>query len=93
MSVPGLETGEGSRHTAEWGRWDGSGDNEIGRRRGVGIELDSIPLCNFCSVETVAESHDQVLERGLECVSEFDGGLSRDRYVLGKNYFPLWPIS
>ena len=83
MSVPRLGTREEFNHTAEWGRWDGSEDNEFGRRRGVGIELDNIPLCNVCSVETAVESQYQVLERGLECISECDGGLSRNRYVLG----------
>jgi hypothetical protein len=66
-------------HSPEWGKWDGAEDDGIGRRRTVGIELDTIPLCNVCSVETAAESQGQVLERGLECVTLFDGGLSRDR--------------
>ncbi|KAN0114896.1 hypothetical protein V8E51_004440 [Hyaloscypha variabilis] len=78
MNVAGLEA-RVSKQTAEWDRWDGSEDNEFGRRRSVGIELDTIPLCNVCSVEMAAESQNQVLERGLECVSEIDGGLSRDR--------------
>ncbi|KAE9379242.1 hypothetical protein N431DRAFT_364272, partial [Stipitochalara longipes BDJ] len=82
MSVSRLEAGGLPNHPAEWGRWGCSGDNESGKRRDVGIELDTIPLCNVCTVETAAESQNQVLERGLECVSIFDGGLSRDRWVM-----------
>lgn len=86
MSVPGSEARSVSDNTitqqmrkeGEWGKWDGSEDGG-GRRRGIGVELDTIPLCNACSVETEAEKQDQVLERGLESVSLFDGGLSRDR--------------
>jgi hypothetical protein len=87
MDIPGLQSGRVSGHGitrqvrggGEWVTWDGSDDDGIGKRRGIGIELDTIPLCNACSVETASENPNQVLERGLECVSSFDGGLSRDR--------------
>jgi hypothetical protein len=87
MDVPGLQSGKVSDHGitrqvrggGKWGKWDGSDDDGIGKRRGIGIELDTIPLCNPCSVETASENQKQVLERGLECVSLFDGVLSRDR--------------
>lgn len=87
MDVHGLQPGKVSDHGitrqvrggGEWGKWDGSDDDGIGKRRGIGIELDTIPLCNACSVETASENQNQVLEIGLECVSLFDGGLSRDR--------------
>jgi hypothetical protein len=87
MDIPGLQSGRVSGHGitrqvrggGEWVTWDCSDDDGIGKRRGIGIELDTIPLCNACSVETASENPNQVLERGLECVSSFDGGLSRDR--------------
>ncbi len=56
-----------------------SGYEGIERRRCVGVELEEIPLCGDCYVETSGEAEDRVLERGLETVSRFDGGLSRDR--------------
>jgi hypothetical protein len=86
MSVPGSEYGNATdldeslnMRIREWGRQDDSRDVVGGRRRVVGVELDSIPLCSTCCVETAGESRDQVLERGLESVTMFDGGLSRDR--------------
>ncbi|TQS37118.1 hypothetical protein Golomagni_02419 [Golovinomyces magnicellulatus] len=48
----------------------------------VGIELNSIPLCEFCQVETGGEDEKQVLEKGLVTVSMFDGGISRQRFEL-----------
>lgn len=45
----------------------------------MGIELEEIPLCNVCSVEMSGETEDTVLGRGLDHVSKFDGGLSRER--------------
>jgi hypothetical protein len=86
MSVPGAEPGRSSNHgisqsgrEGEWGKWDGSEDDGAGRRRGIGVELGTIPLCNVCCTEIASESQHQVLEKGLESVSLFDGGLSRDR--------------
>ncbi|KAE8451250.1 hypothetical protein EG329_004414 [Mollisiaceae sp. DMI_Dod_QoI] len=49
------------------------------RRYGTGVELEDIPLCNVCSVEMSGERPGQVLEKGVENVSRFDGGLSRER--------------
>ncbi|KAH8658666.1 hypothetical protein BGZ60DRAFT_566972 [Tricladium varicosporioides] len=64
----------------QWGAWKGDEWGEgIGRRRTVGIELEEIPLCAVCSVETAGESQVVVLEKGIETVTKFDGGLSRDR--------------
>jgi hypothetical protein len=62
--------------TGEWGAWKYGGRK---RRRCVGVELEEIPLCSVCSVETAGDSHKQILEKGLESVSRSDGGLSRDR--------------
>lgn len=45
----------------------------------AGVELNEIPLCEVCEVETVGERRIDVLERGLDNISRFDGGLSRDR--------------
>lgn len=53
--------------------------HDRGRREGMGVELEEIPLCNVCGVEMSGESPGKVLERGLENVSRFDGGLSRER--------------
>jgi hypothetical protein len=87
MKVPGSEDGNVTYQDAslkatrkkECGRWGSSGDDGHGRRRGVGVELDTIPLCSICCVDTTSESRDRVLEKGLEIVTIFDGGLSRDR--------------
>lgn len=87
MTVPGTEDDNvtdrdvnlEARRRGEWARWDGSEDGGYGRRRGVGVELDTIPLCSVCCVETAGESQAQVLEKGLGSVTSFDGGLSRDR--------------
>ncbi|KUJ21012.1 uncharacterized protein LY89DRAFT_715304 [Mollisia scopiformis] len=46
---------------------------------GMGVELVDIPLCGVCGVEMSGESPGLVLEKGLENVSRFDGGLSRER--------------
>lgn len=56
-------------------------DNCVNRRRrdGIGVELEEIPLCNVCGVEMSGESPGKVFERGVENVSRFDGGLSRER--------------
>lgn len=49
------------------------------RRDGMGVELEEIPLCNVCGVEISGESPSKALELGVEYVSRFDGGLSRER--------------
>jgi hypothetical protein len=50
------------------------------RRRGKeGVQLNRIPLCVVCRVETSGQSKGQVLKRGLETVSRLDGGLGRER--------------
>jgi hypothetical protein len=77
MDVPApgpVKQGEGPR----WGSWDMGADTGK-RRRCVGVELNDIPLCGVCGIETAGESQGQVLERGLETIDRFDGGLSRDR--------------
>jgi hypothetical protein len=86
MSVPGAEPGRSSNHgigqsrrEGARGKWDGSEDDGAGRRKGIGIELDTIPLCNVCCIETASKSQNHILERGLESVSLFDGGLSKER--------------
>ncbi|RKF56824.1 hypothetical protein GcC1_193012 [Golovinomyces cichoracearum] len=48
----------------------------------IGIELNSVPLCEFCQIETGGEDEKQILERGLVTVSMFDGGVSRQRFEL-----------
>jgi hypothetical protein len=61
----------------EWGRWDGSHEE---RRRGVGVELESIPMCDVCGNDTDGTGQYEVLKRGgLETVSKFDGGLGQDQ--------------
>lgn len=50
-----------------------------GKRVGMGVELEEIPLCGVCSVELSGENEGMVLGRGLENVSRYDGGLSRER--------------
>jgi hypothetical protein len=61
-----------------WGKWDGGSDRE-GKKRMIGVELERPPLCGVCEVETAGETYDSVLEKGLETVSRFDGGVSMDR--------------
>ncbi|PQE33120.1 hypothetical protein CJF32_00007716 [Rutstroemia sp. NJR-2017a WRK4] len=55
----------------------GGGREEDGR----GTELDKIPLCEWCEVETRDKGYGEkkVLERGLANVSRYDGGLTRCR--------------
>jgi hypothetical protein len=83
MDVPApgpVKQGEGPR----WGSWDLGADT--GKRpRCVGVELNDIPLCGVCGIETAGESQGQVLERSLETVDRFDGGLSRDRLDMLSN--------
>ena len=47
--------------------------------KGRGVELEEIPLCDKCGEEMKGEGRGEVLKRGLETISRFDGGLSRDR--------------
>jgi len=71
MSLPA------KKKDGEWGQWDDDASGE--RKRKIGIELKHIPLCDNCDIETASHNNKEVLERGLETVSRFDGGLSRDR--------------
>jgi hypothetical protein len=73
---PGV-VGEVMGNEGQWGNWQY--EEKKGRRRCVGVELEEIPLCSVCEIETAGESRNQVLQRGIEMVSKFDGGLSRDR--------------
>ncbi|KAL5326936.1 hypothetical protein ACEPPN_004625 [Leptodophora sp. 'Broadleaf-Isolate-01'] len=71
----------GTEKRGEWGKWDGSED-EVGATqsaRCIGVELEEIPMCSVCEVETAGESPGRVLERGLETVTKSDKGLSRNR--------------
>jgi hypothetical protein len=63
------------------GEWDGSEDESPRpkRRRRSGVELQEIPLCGVCRIESAGDNGEDVLEKGLETVSMNDGGLSRDR--------------
>jgi hypothetical protein len=47
--------------------------------RCAAVELDTVPLCEVCEIETFGERQEHVLEQGLETLSRFDGGLTRDR--------------
>jgi hypothetical protein len=68
-----------------WGAWDDCGKDGTGngwsgkRKRMIGVELEKVPLCVNCDVEMEGKGEKTVMERGLETVSRFDGGLSRDR--------------
>ena len=83
--IAGSVCSEGGRRQSdakgEWGKWDGSGNEAENRilTRCIGVELEEVPLCSVCEVETAGESTGRVLERGLETVTKLDGGLSRDR--------------
>lgn len=60
--------------------WDESEVSvRYGEGYGKGIELEKIPLCEWCGVETQNLGTAAVLERGLEHVSRRDGGLTRQR--------------
>lgn len=76
-----INVGEGECD-GEWGKWEALEEGGVsrGRKRKIGIELETIPLCGVCEVETEGKNEKEVLETGLETVSRFDGGLSRDRY-------------
>lgn len=52
-------------------------EEEEGGKKGV--ELESIPMCGACEKEMGGEEEERVLLRGLDTVSRFDGGLSRER--------------
>jgi hypothetical protein len=67
------DRGDDEMRKREWGRWNGSHEE---RRRGIGVELRSIPMCDVCGNETAGQK--QVLMKELETVPKFDGGLSKD---------------
>jgi hypothetical protein len=87
----GLDEGEGD---GEWGKWEAleEGGASRGRKRKIGIELENIPLCGVCKVETEGKNEEEVLETGLEIVSRFDGGLSRDRHDMLSRKGDDWRI-
>jgi hypothetical protein len=78
LSLPRTSRGDNGM---KWNSAAGPDGEQGGRKkkRMIGVELDKIPLCGVCEIETEGETQGQVLERGLEAVSRFDGGLSRDR--------------
>ena len=65
----------------DWGAWDDYGKEKYGgkRKRMIGVELEKVPLCTNCDVEMEGKGKKAVVNKGLETVSRFDGGLSRDR--------------
>lgn len=83
--MPDTESCGGGHSSAENERCDGSEDaastvaGTRTRGRCAGVELEKVPLCSVCKVETAGETRDHVLEKGLDTVSKFDEGLSRDR--------------
>lgn len=78
----GVRLGEGvlidcvSDGNERWNSEDGGKGN--GSR---GMELDKIPLCEWCETETKIKGYGEkkVLEKGLENVTRSDGGLTRCR--------------
>lgn len=79
--APPSHNGE-SAPQRKWRSCDGS-DDGVGqskkRKRCAGVELEEIPLCSACEIETGGESQNILLGKGLETVSKVDGGLSRNR--------------
>ena len=78
---------EERREVGRWGDFEGEGscgrngrDGGVRgkRKRMIGVELETVPLCTRCEVETASAPYAEVVERGSEMVSRFDGGLSRD---------------
>lgn len=60
----------------------GMGKGKRKRKKRVrGVELDRIPLCVDCGSEMDGKDEGRILERGLETVERFDGGLSRSRLL------------
>jgi hypothetical protein len=57
----------------------GSDGMEVQGMSRKGWELERVPLCRVCEVETTGDSREAVLERGVEVVSKSDGGLGRER--------------
>lgn len=66
------------------GKLDGSdgGVDLIKTHTAAGVELEEVPLCRVCQLETSGEKSDYVLEKGLETVTKSDGGLTRDRMLM-----------
>lgn len=54
-----------------------AGAEKLGREGEGGVELERVPLCKVCDIEV--EGNAEVLEKGLEMVTAFDGGVSRNR--------------
>lgn len=52
---------------------------DAGDVQSMGVELTSVPMCDWCRVETEGQGKDQVEQKCVEYVSNFDGGLSRSR--------------
>lgn len=81
MDLVDFEEGNGG----EWGTWDADVGKRDGvsrdgkRKRMIGVELEKVPLCETCEIETAGAPYGEVVGKGLETVSRFDGGLSRDR--------------
>lgn len=77
------DEGNDAEKEEKLGKWDGSEDGAgagvTQSARCIGVELEDIPMCTVCEVETAGESPDRVLERGLDTVTKSDGGLSRCR--------------
>jgi hypothetical protein len=67
------DSGDDDIRKREWRRWDGSHEE---RRRGVGVDLKSIPMCDVCGSDTAGQN--EVLKKESETVPKFDGGSSED---------------
>lgn len=46
---------------------------------GKAIEIEEIPLCANCIVETEADDHDTVVQKAVRRIDRADGGLARNR--------------
>lgn len=65
--------------------FDGSPSGQEGLRNGglcTGTEIDAVPLCANCVVETEVDELDEdaVLQKGLRRMDHTDGGLGRMRW-------------
>lgn len=84
MSLDAFDNPDDLGTPTTWGAWDKVAGKPGGtasgkRKRMIGVELDRVPLCVNCDVEMEGKDQKDVIEKGLETVSRFDGGLTRDR--------------
>lgn len=81
--APPVPDDESSSRKRKWKSFDGGDDDDIEestkQKRYPGIELEEIPLCGVCDVETGRESQDTLLGNELKNSTDDNGGKSQNR--------------